>query len=180
MAPIAASFRNGTISASSGSTRGTGTPVSTTRGAAGSAPRRASITVNAWVITASPRSFSRVSRQTAKPRSGFEAEARVSATRRVAESESPGSTGFNQRSSAMPGDPSEECPPIGPACSSRIPREAVCQPDAISRPAKVFSASRSSRWNGCASNSRAKATMSSRLTVSRAPPRTWPAAKSSK
>jgi hypothetical protein len=41
----------------------------------------------------------------------------------------------------------------------------VCQPDAISPPAKVFPAASSSVWNGCASNSRAKATISSLVTA---------------
>ncbi len=61
-----------------------------------------------------------------------------------------------------------------------MPRAAVCQPEPISRPAKVVSAAASSRWNGWKSKSFAKPTMSSRVTVSGSPTITSPTEKSSR
>ncbi len=72
-----------------------------------------------------------------KPSPGFEAESRIPATRKVSVRASPGRTGASQRNSSIPGAPSEEPPLNGPCWSSRMPSAAVCQPDPISRPAKV-------------------------------------------
>src|SRR3954447_26872767 len=61
----------------------------------------------------------------------------------------------------------------------RIAIAQVCQPLAARRPNSDASAARSSRWNGCGSNSRAKASTASRVTREAPNSRTWPTGKSS-
>ena len=61
----------------------------------------------------------------------------------------------------------------------RIVIAQVCQPLAESSPNIEASAASSSRWKGCGSNSRAKASTASRLTVMAPNSRTEPAGKSS-
>ena len=56
---------------------------------------------------------------------------------------------------------------------------AMCQPDAISPPVIAVSGAWASRWNGCGSNSRANAMMSSAVTGQVGCGITSPTAKSS-
>ena len=54
---------------------------------------------------------------------------------------------------------------MSPSNMMRMMSAQVCQPDAISSPTNVPLAAASSRWKGWGSNSRAKAMISSRVTV---------------
>ena len=67
-----------------------------------------------------------------------------------------------------------------PSAMSRIRNPQLCQPDAISPPAKLLFAASSSVWKGWASNSRAKATISSADTAIEPGMSAAPGRKSSK
>ena len=92
---------------------------------------------------------------------------------------SPGNTGFSQRRLSMPGEPRLD---DSSTYSSHIMRMAiaqVCQPLAASRPNSDCAAASSSRWKGCGSKSRAKASAASRVTGMAPKSRTEPTTKSS-
>jgi hypothetical protein len=67
-----------------------------------------------------------------------------------------------------------------PSATSRMRKPQLCQPEAMSPPAKVCFAASSSVWKGCASNSRAKATISSAVTAIEPGTSAVPGEKSSK
>ncbi len=112
----------------------------------------------------SPRWLRRSTRIFTRPMRGREREERVSSTLQRAVSVSPGRTGLSHFTSSTPGAPIEEELWMRPSNMMRIMSAQVCQPEAISSPTKVPFAASSSRWKGCGSNSRAKATISSRVT----------------
>ena len=67
-----------------------------------------------------------------------------------------------------------------PSATSRMRKPQLCQPDAISPPAKVSFAASASTWKGWASNARAKRTISSAVTAIEPGTSAVPGEKSSK
>ena len=79
----------------------------------------------------------------------------------------------------MPGEPRLAASSRYASHIMRIAIAQVCQPLAERRPKSEASAAASSRWNGCGSNSRAKARTASRVTGMWPNSRTLPTGKSS-
>src|SRR6185312_8635042 len=129
--------------------------------------------------TFSPRWFRTSHCWRTSPTAGRLLESRVSRTVCRTESASPGRTGFFHFTSSMPGDPCELESSNSPSHRSRIITTQVCQPEAPNPPRMVFFAALSSRCIGCGSNSDAKPTISSRVTVRGPNSRVCPTVKSS-
>src|SRR5262245_7435481 len=127
-------------------------------------------------ITGSPCWFTPVLRMEITPQPGRLLKVRVSTTSAAYEMVSPTETGLSHLRSRNPGEgPSwatasprarrSSSSRRRKSISSRIQTQAVCQPEAQSRPKCERAAAASSRWNGCGSNRAAKPLMSSAVKV---------------
>src|SRR5204862_1657405 len=144
------------------------------------AGRRGTTRLPTETCTASPFWLRVVVRTLMSPWFGRDFDGRTSSTSASTVSSSPGRTGSGQRNSSKP---APTMPPAGLkslSTRSRMVTAAVCQPLAASPPKIVSRAASSSRWNGCGSNSAAKALIRS-LSIGSGPERkVCPTAKSSR